>query len=209
MESNTLLESIVKEKEVFKKAFRKGLAAAAFVCKPPQHSLADINAVKEHAAFSKTIQKVLEDSSESEQSEEDALWEIPPYRELISYLTDIDGNTYRCIGRLDGMDVSVNAIGRIETHDYGNDDDAFFGKCIVQLEDLRMNAYCIGSILGTGTTILMAENDRVFVYTPSNALDRPWVAMKSSIGATVSFGQNGVIKLKYHPDLKVESLAEW
>ena len=107
------------------------------------------------------------------------------------------------------MDVTVYASGRIETYDYDYDYDGFFGKCVVQLGDLRMNAYCIGSILGTGTAILMAEDDCVFVYTPSMAVDHPWMAMKSSIGATIVFDHNGVITLEYHPKLKVESLAEW
>ena len=198
-----------KEKELYRKAFRKGLAAAASICKLPQHSLANIDAVKGQPGFSEMMQEVLEDSEESEQSEEDVLWEIPPYTELSSYLTHIGRNTCRLLGRLDGMDVTVCAIGRIETHEYDDDYYGFFGKCVVQLGDLRMHAYCIGSILYTGTAILMAEDDRVFVYTPSRAVDRPWVAMNSSIGATIVFGHNGDITLEHHPELEVESLAEW
>ena len=154
------------------------------------------------------IQKVLDDSDESEQSEQDGLWEIPRYTELISCMSIMQGNPYRLLGRLDGTDVTVNAIGRVETHDY-DDYYGFFGKCTVQLGDRRMNAYCIGSILGTGTAIVMAEDDRVFAYSPSTAVDYPWGEMKGSIGAIVVLGQNGDITLEYLVDLEVESLAEW
>jgi len=198
-----------KEEELYTKAFRKGLAAAASICKLPQHSLANIDAVKGQPGISKTMQEVLEGSEESEQSEEIVLWEIPSYKELSPYLIHIGRNTLRLLGRLDGMDVIVRAIGSVETHDYDDDYGGFFGKCVVQLGDLRMNAYCIGSILYTGTAILMAEDNRLFVYSPSMAVDRPWVAMKSSIGATVVVGHNGVITLEYLPGLQVESLADW
>ena len=103
------------------------------------------------------------------------------------------------------MDVIVHAIGRIEIHDYDDDYDGFFDKCVVQLGDLRMS---IDSILGIGTTILMAEDNRIFVYTSSMIIDHSWMTMKSSIDVIIVFGRSEVLTLEYRPELEVESLTE-
>ena len=64
--------------------------------------------------------------------------------------------------------VFVNVIEGVETHDYDEQDDDFFGECIVRIEDHKIREYCLDLIEILGLELSFAKTS---VLSPSNAMN--------------------------------------
>lgn len=198
------------EKDIFRSGYRKGLRAAAIICNFPPYSPTDNNAVKSQPGIPKFIAKVLENAEKSSQPEHDPPLDMPRFVDTSKYIDSLRGTSRRrVLGKMDGVDVFVSVIGRVETYDYDQEDDDFYGKCIVRLGDHEIQGYCLGSIGTSGTGIIICKDESLIAFSPPKAVDLEWPPMKGAIGAIVKIKPNGDIILEHMPNLEVESLAVW
>ena len=199
-----------KESDLFRTGYRKGLAAAAIICNSPSYSSTDNNPVKSQPGIPELITKTLANAERSAQPEDDPPLDLPHFTDTAKYVRGLRGTSRRrVLGKMDGVDVFVSVIGRVETHDYDREDDEFFGKCIVRISDYEIRGYCLGSIGTSGTGIIICQDECLIAYSPSNAVDNEWPPMKGAIGAIIMINQHGDISLERMADVEVESLAVW
>ena len=69
----------------------------------------------------------------------------------------------------------------VETHIVAEDDDGeFVGRCEMLLPEeamLYMIEFCLGFIEGTGTALIVGEEDKLYVYSSKDVFDLPWEKM--------------------------------
>ena len=145
----------------------------------------------------------------SAQPEDDSPLDLPHFIDTTSMLRFTSTSRRRVLGKMDDVDVFVNVIGGVETHDYDREDDEFFGKCIVRINDYKIRGYCLGSIGTSGTGIIICQDECLIAYSPPNAVDNEWPPMKETIEAIIIINQYRDISLERIADVEVESLAVW
>jgi hypothetical protein len=53
-----------------------------------------------------------------------------------------------------------------------------------------MTGYCLGSIDGTGTALIVGQDDKLYVYSPEDAIDLPWEKLNTEGAELVVDAQN-------------------
>jgi hypothetical protein len=214
MAAKLVLESLSastkkKDDELYRTAYRKGLASAGIVCNSPSCSLVDNNTVESFPGVPEIVTEVLKSSERSGQLEGDPPLDLPCFADTRKYIRSLGGTSRRrVLGNIDGVKEFVSVIGRVETQE-DDEEDEFFGKCIVRVGDHTINGYCLGSIGVSGTGIIICEDEQLIAYTPPNAADYEWPPMKGVIGAILTIDHNGSISLEHMGDVVVQSLAVW
>ena len=197
-----------KDEDTFRRGYRKGLAAAGIICN--YCSLSDHGKVKSHPGVSELIKEVLENEERLGQPVDDPPLELPRSVDTAKYIRSLRGTSRRrTLGKMDGVKVFVSVTGKVDINEYDDEEDDFFGKCVVRIGDHPIQGYCLGSIAALGTAIIICRDGRLIAYSPPNAVDKEWPPMNGVIGAVITINQNGDIRLEHMANIEVESLAAW
>jgi hypothetical protein len=120
------------------------------------------------------------------------------------------GDRRRIIGFADGKEVVIALVGHIETHEISEDDDGIFHhRCEMLLPGEAvpsMAGYCLGTILGTGTAVIVGADDKLYVYSPENAIVFPWEKLNSEGAELIVKDQN--IELRSIPGMMAKCIEE-
>jgi hypothetical protein len=104
------------------------------------------------------------------------------------------GDRKRSIGRVDEREVVIALVGHVETHIVAEDDDGGFGgRCEMLLPGevvATLTGYCLGSIDGTGTALIVGKDDKLYVYSPPDAIDPTWEPLNAEGAELIIEGQN-------------------
>ena len=103
----------------------------------------------------------------------------------------------------DETQVLADLVGHVDTHIVDDDN----GVCEIVIGGRIMQGYILGSIRGTGTTVVLGEDDQLFVYTPETAMDPPWANM-ASVAANFEFDATKTT-LKILTEMVVVSVGDW
>jgi hypothetical protein len=82
---------------------------------------------------------------------------------------------------MDGEEVMVALVGHVETLivQY-EDDDLFYGLREIGISGQSIgHGYILGYVDISGTALIIDQNDRLYAYSPKDALNRPWNKMTS------------------------------
>jgi hypothetical protein len=140
-----------------------------------------------------------------------------PFRLISGYMRSLPYPKTRLLGTLDGENICVTLTGCIHPPVHIQEDcRSIQGRCTLRFgfdEDIR--AYCIGVITGTGTAVIVAKDERMYVYTPpwsSIGGDEIWEAVivvkegytaPQAVAAEVIVDCEGEIRLRFLADLDV------
>ena len=107
-------------------------------------------------------------------------------------------------------EVVIILVGHVETHVVEEDDvGGFFGRCEMMIPgEPIMHGFVLGMIDGTGTAVVIDQYDRLYAYSPEDAVDAPWEKMHSD-GAEIKVDSGNNISLRSIPGMIVASLGEW
>ena len=198
-----------ENKKCFQEGYERGLKAASLICISAFQHIPNVSAVKSDPEISSLIETALTIRGPNKPRPESKLhyppFDIPPYTQVTRFMSDLEDNRERTLGRIDGEDILMAVMGYVPTT-YEDDID-FSDKCVIMIgNEYEMDAYCLGVIEYTGTGILISEDDRVFAYSVPLAVNPPWQRMGKTIGAEVFINASGEITLQPIPNLHVESL---
>ena len=137
--------------------------------------------------------------------------EIPRFLGAHEFLNKFKlGDRKRILGSADGKEVVIILVGHVETHILAeNDDGGFAGRCEMLLPGEAMpymTGYCLGSIRGTGTALIVGQDDKLYVYSPEEALDLPWEKLDAEGAELVVNARN--IHLRSIPGMMAKSIEE-
>jgi len=120
------------------------------------------------------------------------------------------GDRKRIVGHADGKEVVIALVGHVETHVVVEDDNGgFAGRCEMLLPGEAvpaMTGYCLGSIDGTGTALIVGQDDKLYVYSPEDAIDLPWEKLNTEGAELVVDAEN--IHLRSIPGMLAKSIDE-
>lgn len=197
-----------RETEIRLDSYRKGRHAALLICKASiRETIADSFPVRGQPGIPRIITDVLSYVPGRDHGFEDKLWTIPAFEDVVMYLAKLEGSLKMVLGNYEGESVYVIADGWVETN--AADEDGFYGKCTITLENSSLDGYCLGHLFLKGTAIILGDDERLYLYTPNASLDLDWPPMDGSIGATLEIDSGGKIALSRRPDLEVVSFADW
>ena len=141
------------------------------------------------------------DSIEQESKD---LWKKPTFTTADEYIRQLElKQRKKVIGYVDGEEVVVRMVGHVETHITPDDDDelAIPGESVIQ-------GFILGSLYMSGTALIIGQNDKLYTYSPEDAVDFPWKFMESE-GAEIQIDVDHHIVLRNIPRMVVASQAEW
>src|ERR1700737_2418304 len=116
----------------------------------------------------------------------------------------------KSIGNLDGKPAEVLLVGHVETQIRDDDsDDGFLGCCEMAFGDGPVfTGFILGSIARSGTALIIANDERLYVYSPEDSMDDPWEKLVGSGGEIIIDADHKVTIREVH-DLQVASLGDW
>jgi hypothetical protein len=170
-----------KQKE-YEKGYRKGVEAALLMCNFPPRDLTDQGAVESQPECAEYIKESLSrmagHSPRPQQTQFEPMGR-PTFLGAHQFVRNFKlGDRKRSIGRVDEREVVIALVGHVETHIAAEDDDGgFSGRCEMLMpgeEVPTLSGYCLGSIDGTGTALIVGKNDKLYVYSPQEAIDPAW-----------------------------------
>jgi hypothetical protein len=147
---------------------------------------------------------------DSLEKESEDLWKRPIFADAYEYIWQL-GSKHRkkVIGYINGEKVIVRMIGHVEVHDFQDKDDDFFGRCELTISgQSMMHGFILGNFGSSGTALIIGQDDKIYAYSPENAIDYPWKLMKSE-GAEIEIDSEHNIIIRDIPEMVVTSLAEW
>jgi hypothetical protein len=107
-----------------------------------------------------------------------------------------------------GEDVLVTATGHVLTDD--SNDDSFVGKCVVSIGDsYRVDGYCIGAVLYSGTGLVISADNRYFLYAVDSAVNPPCKMLNGTAGAEFWVDAEREVVIRNIENLEIESLQEY
>lgn len=68
--------------------------------------------------------------------------------------------------------------------------------------------FILGSIECSGTALIIANDERLYVYSPGDSIDNPWEKLVGSGGEFIIDGDHNLTIREAH-DLQVASLGDW
>jgi hypothetical protein len=116
----------------------------------------------------------------------------------------------KATSQLDRESVKVLLVRHVEPRIREEDsDDGFAGCCEMAFGDGPvLTGLIIGSIGSLGTALIIANDDRLYhVYSPEDAIDKPWEKLVGSGGAIIIDEEHNVTIQEIH-NLQVASLGE-
>jgi hypothetical protein len=147
---------------------------------------------------------------DSLETESEDFWKKPIFTDAHEYIWQLGlKHRKKVIGYVSGEKVIAEMVGHVETHDLPDADGDFFGRCELAIPGQSvMHGFILGSFCWTGTALIIGQDDKIYAYSPENAIDYPWKLMKSK-GAEIEIDAEHNIIVRDSPRMIVTSLAEW
>jgi hypothetical protein len=133
------------------------------------------------------------------------------YRNACDYIHGLASrDKVKLIGNLDGKPVKVILVGHVETRIRDDDsDDEFLGCCEMAFgDDPIFMGFILGYIGCSGTALIIGNDERLYVYSPEDSIDKPWEKLVGSGGEIIIDADHNVTIREVH-NLQVASLGEW
>ena len=207
------LRSKDQERQNFENAYRKGVGAALLMCTFPLRDdiKTNMGVVEGHIDCPQYIKNALAHMAGFDSVEEESkdLWKKPTFATANVYLRRLGKQRTKVIGYIAGEEVIVNMVGHVETHITRDDDgDDFSGRCHLAIPgESLIHGFILGSFDISGTVLIIDQHERLYAYSPKNAIDFPWKMMESE-GAEIEIDVENNITLQSLPGMIVASLAE-
>jgi len=191
-----------REKEVFKKGFQKGAGAALLMCNsllPDGTNRGVADSQPECTPFIKeTLGRMagLPKPSPAKPS----LWRQPTFSDASKSLRKLGLSERKMIIGYDNdtnKEIPVTFVGHVETYwvDDENDLRGFFRLCKMKLPDeVPMTGFVLGPIDGSGTALMIGQNDTLYAFSPQDAIGWPWSKLKSE-GAELRIDENNKVHI--------------
>jgi hypothetical protein len=199
------------EKSAFEKGYRKGVKAAKMICDSPLCETANRGVVQSQPDCSKFVVDTLSRMSGDvvEKPPPPRLWEKPHFLGAGNYIRqNKPDQRRRLMGYIDGKEIVVVLVGYVETHIVEDDDPGGFQhECEIYFpaEGEIKTGFCLGYIRGTGTAVIIDQDDKLYVYTPKDAIDPPWDKLVSE-GAELLSDSDHNLLLRDLPGMVAESV---
>lgn len=198
----------------YEKGYRKGIETALHMCNFPFRDWTDRGIVESQPECSDFIKESLSRMAGHRASPRQTpleMMEIPRFLDAHQFLRKFKlGDRKRIIGRAGEKEVVIALVGHVETHIVAEDDDGgFVGRCEMLLPGETvpsMTGYCLGPIDGTGTALIVGQDDKLYVYSPEDAIDLPWENLKTEGAELVVNAEN--IQLRSIPGMMAKSIEE-
>lgn len=148
---------------------------------------------------------------DSVEKESKDLWKKPTFATANDYIRQLGlKQRTKVIGYIDGEEVVVTMVGHVEAQITRDDDGYnFFGRCELTIPgESAIQGFILGDFCISGTALIIDQNDKLYAYSPEDAIDFPWKMMKSN-GAEVEVDAEHNITLRCIPGMVVTSLEEW
>jgi hypothetical protein len=199
----------------YEKGYRKGIEAALHMCNFPLRDLTDRGIVESQPECSDFIKESLSRLGGHRASPRQTpleTMESPRFLVAHQFVRKFKlGDRKRIIGRADGKEVIIALVGHVETHVVADDDDGgFAGRCEMLLPGEAvpaMTGYCLGSIDGTGTALIVGQDNKLYVYSPEDAVDLPWEKLNAE-GAELIVDAAQNMHLRSIPGMMAKSIEE-
>lgn len=113
------------------------------------------------------------------------------------------------IGNFDGEPVEIILVGHVQTDIRDDIDDEFLGGCEMAFGDSPvLTGFILGSIGCTGMALIIANDERSYVYSPENSIDKPWEKLVGFGGEIIIDGDDNVT-IREVQDLQVALWGDW
>src|SRR5579859_7948466 len=128
------------------------------------------------------------------------------FSSLPSYIENLEYPKTRLLGYLNSEPVFVVLVGFIHPKSFAKGTQVIRGRCSIQPQEGSYSAgYCIGIIMGTSTGVIISREGRMYVYTLPERREVGWNEVEGHVGAEVLFNTEREMRLRFLPDLKIES----
>jgi hypothetical protein len=208
-------EIIESPRSEFENGFRKGIGAALIMCTfPCWDPLADVDIVESHPdcppLIKETLGRMAGYTGEPVKTNDKHVWDRPTFISANDYIHNLDPeNRVLSIGNIDGEPVMAVLVGHMDVQDEA-EDDTFYGRCEILIrekpDEFHGYGFILGSIAATGTAIIVDYRNRLYAYSPENAVDRPWKHMISP-AAALTMDADHNITLRAIPKMMVKCVG--
>jgi hypothetical protein len=146
---------------------------------------------------------------DSPEKESEDLWKKPTFTDALEYIWQLElKHRKKAIGYINGEKGIVEMIGHVGTHDLKDEEEDFSGRCELTIpRQSMMHGFILGSFYMSGTVLIIGQDDKIYAYSPENAVNYPWKLMKSE-GAEIEIDAEHNSIIQDIPRMIVTSLAE-
>jgi hypothetical protein len=194
---------------IIEDGMKRGAAAALMVCKSSLPSEAHWGVVDSQPSCSPYVKEVLGRLAGEYRTQSTKLerWEPTTFTNASKSIRSMSPmERRRVIGYYKGKEIVVLFVGHVDIHQFDDDDDTegFFGLCEMKVRDgTSIVGYVLGSIYGTGTALVVGEDNSLFIYSPTDAIDRPWQEVKTE-GAEIIIENDNTLRISPIVGMQVE-----
>jgi hypothetical protein len=133
-------------------------------------------------------------------------WARVPYKELETWFYSKESYRFT-LGYIGDTPVVLLAIGHVECQ--GERENDVTGYCMITKPGTDpVQGFVLGGIPGTGTAIIVDENEQMLAYNPFNAIDPKWELMKENSIAILQLADDGrtlrINPIDHQEDVKVD-----
>jgi hypothetical protein len=195
-----------KFKVIYDEGYKEAINQMLDVCNFPVPRPANICQVDSQPSVHRIFQNVLKSMAniaDETGKAQTTVWIRVPYKELECWCYSLKRAEYRItLGYIEDTPVVLVAIGRVQCQ--GERENDITGYCIINKPGTEpVKGFVLGEILGTGTAVIVDENEQMLVYYPFNAIDPKWEPMRNDSIATLQLADDGrslYINPIYHQD---------
>ena len=183
-----------KSKESYDEGYKEAINQILDVCNFPVRRPADMSRVDNQPTVHRIVQNVLKSMagiSDEIGKVQTSVWTRVPFKELEHWSDSLNPTEYRItLGYIEDTPVVLLAIGRVECQ--GERENDITGYCIINKPGTDpVKGFVLGGIPGTGTAIIVDENEQMIAYHPFNAIDPKWELMKEDSVAILQLADDG------------------
>jgi hypothetical protein len=204
----------------FEDGFRKGIGAALTICTSMSHTKTNQFLVENQPVCTPIVKQILgalsnPDIEETVGNKASVLWERPTFISSSEYIHELDvGNRDLCLGYFAGEAVNADLVGHVDTVDQMDEEEVlFYGRCEMLISDdaghFSGYGFILGCISATGTATIVDSRDRLYLYTPTIAVDGPWEHLGNARGAALNIDHDNNIKLGEVGEMRVAPVGSW
>ena len=181
-----------KSKASYDEGFKKAINRIINVCNFPVLRLTNICQVDNQPSVHRIVQNVLKSMAgiaDEIGKAQTSVWARVPYNELERWFYSKPSYEFT-LGYIEDTPVVLLAIGRVECQ--GERENDVTGYCMITKPGRDpVQGFVLGGIPGTGTAVIVDENEQMLAYHPFNAIDPKWELMKENSVAILQLADDG------------------
>lgn len=124
-----------------------------------------------------------------------SVWEPPTFDTAEDYISDLCYQNKEIVplGVLNGSVTQLSLHGYVLRH--GDGDNDLYNPCLLTIIDSdvsrKISVICLGTILGTGTAVLLDRDQNVWLYSPTMTVDDTIPNLDGKAGIILRKGESG------------------